>query len=229
MKIDALFTNGRFWTGDAGHPEATILAVHRGRILAVDDIDGLEAREVHDLGGARVIPGLHDAHHHLSFTGHRLAMVDLRGVTSVETVYARLAERAAQLPADAWVKATGYDQNLLGGQHPTAEAVDRAVGGRPAIVEHVSAHMLVANTRAFELAGFPDRRFPDIDGGRVFRDAAGRAEGLLQERAPWTRSGRSPPTSRSTTRWRRSSSPRTRPSPTASRASPSPASSPPAR
>ncbi|MEE2522804.1 amidohydrolase [Pseudarthrobacter sp. J75] len=184
MKIDALWTNGRFWTGDPSHPEAHTIAVHAGSIVAMDD-DAAQLNPVakHDLGGARVIPGLHDAHNHLAHQGHRLLMVDLRGVRSLDALYDALAERAANLPIDAWIKGTGYDQNQLGGEHPTAEALDRAVGGRPCIVEHVSSHMVVVNTIAFELAGYPDRRYPDVPGGRVFRDPDGRATGLLQERA----------------------------------------------
>ncbi|GAA0942252.1 amidohydrolase [Pseudonocardia zijingensis] len=186
MRVDALFENGRFWTGDPGHPEATSVAVHHGRIVAVDDTGGLRARRVHDLGGARVVPGLHDAHHHLALTGTRLASVDVRpgAVRSLTELYDALAARAAALPPDAWVRASGYDQNALGGVHPTAEALDRAVGGRPCVVEHVSGHMVVANTAAFARAGYPDRAgFPDVPGGRVFRGADGRPEGLLQETA----------------------------------------------
>lgn len=58
------------------------------------------------------------------------------------------------------------------------------MGGRPAVVEHVSHHMLVASTRAFELAGYPGRDgYPDVPGGRVEREKSGRAVGLLQENA----------------------------------------------
>jgi predicted amidohydrolase YtcJ len=186
MKVDAIFENGRIWTGDATHPEATTIAVHHGRIIALDDTEGLRANQVHDLGGARVAPGLHDAHHHLGLTGTRLANVNVRPsrVRSLPDLYAALAKRAVELPPDAWVKASGYDQNFLGGAHPTADAIDRAVDGRPCVVEHVSGHMVVANTAAFARAGYPDREgFPDIPGGRVFRGADGRPEGLLQETA----------------------------------------------
>ncbi|WGW11954.1 amidohydrolase [Saxibacter everestensis] len=184
MKIDSLW-HGRFWTGDPDHPEARTIGVHNGRIVAVDEIGGLEAKTEFDFGQTRVIPGLHDAHHHTMGTGEQLAMVDLRypKVKTLDELYDALAERAAQLPADAWVRGSGYDQNRLG-DHPTAEGLDRAVGGRPAIVEHVSHHMIVANTRAFELAGAPDRLgYPDVPGGRVLRDRDGRASGLLQENA----------------------------------------------
>ncbi|WP_348788812.1 amidohydrolase [Leifsonia sp. NPDC080035] len=185
MRVDAIY-RGRFWTGDPAHPEASAVAVHFGRILAVDDLAGLEAAVEVDFGGSRVVPGLHDAHHHLGLTGNRLASVDVRPgvVDSLATLYDVLRTAAAALPAGAWVKASGYDQNAFGGEHPTAEDLDRVTGGRPCLIEHVSGHMVVANTAAFAAAGYPDSRdYPDAPGGRVFRDAAGRPLGLLQENA----------------------------------------------
>ncbi|RBP62008.1 hypothetical protein DFO66_11739 [Brevibacterium sanguinis] len=184
MTIDSLW-HGRFWTGDPTHPEARTLAVHQGRILAVDEVDGLDAAAEYDLGDARVVPGLHDAHHHTMGTGEQLANVDLRypAVTSLDELYEALRRRAETLPPGAWVRGSGYDQNRLGA-HPTAEGLDAVTGGRPAIIEHVSHHMIVANTRAFELVGATGRLgYPDVAGGRVVRDSAGRAEGLLQEAA----------------------------------------------
>ncbi|WP_217132777.1 amidohydrolase [Leucobacter chinensis] len=185
MQYDILYTNGRFYTGDPSHPEATHIAVHQGRILALDEqITGTPKHTV-DLQGARTLPGFHDAHYHLSLTGARLAALDVRpsSTPTLESFYEKLGEFAQDLPSDAWVMASGYDQNVLGA-HPTAEGIDAVVGGRPAAIEHVSAHMLVANTRAFELAGYPGRAgVPEIEGGHVARDVNGLARGLLQESA----------------------------------------------
>lgn len=185
MIVDYLWTNGRFWTGDPARPSAESVDVLHGKIVAVDDTDGLTAKQTHDLGGRRVVPGFHDAHHHHAFTGMRLSMVNLRPgvVHTLDEVYARLEEAAATLPADAWVKASGYDQNHLGA-HPTAEVLDRILGGRPCLIEHVSGHMLVANSAALQRAGIAGLdSVPDMPGGRVVRDESGRATGLLQETA----------------------------------------------
>lgn len=157
-----------------------------GRIVGLDsDLDGVSARRTVNLQGAPVLPGFHDAHNHLSLTGARLASLNLRHgvIQSMDALYAAVAQKAAALPPDGWVRGSGYDQNLLGG-HPTAERLDAASGGRPVILEHVSGHMITVSTRAFELAGYPDRHgVPDFDGGFVARSADGRAEGLLQEKA----------------------------------------------
>ena len=186
MRIDTLFTNGRIRTFDQTRPTARALGVLNGRIVGFDDeLDGIAADRIIDLGGRDVLPGFHDAHHHLSLTGARLAAVNLRPgvVTSLDDLYSAVAAHARTLPSDAWVRGSGYDQNHLEG-HPTAEALDRVSGGRPVLLEHVSGHMVVANSAAFALAGYADRRdVPDVDGGGVPRDADGRANGLLQEQA----------------------------------------------
>lgn len=186
MLIDTIFTNGRIRTMDPERPTAHRIGVLHGRIVGLDsDIDGVTASRTIDLKGAPVLPGFHDAHNHLSLTGARLASLDLKhgAVPTSDALYAAVARRAAELPADAWVRGSGYDQNFLDG-HPTAERLDAAAGGRPVILEHVSGHMITVSTRAFELAGYPARNgVPDVDGGFVARTPDGRAEGLLQEKA----------------------------------------------
>jgi predicted amidohydrolase YtcJ len=187
MRLDVLFVNGRFTTLDPDRPAATRLGVFAGRIAGLDeDLDGLTADAVVDLGGAPVVPGFNDAHHHLSMRGQRLRELDLRDgqVRTLEELYAKVAERAAGLPQDAWVKGAGYDQNKLGGLHPSREALDRAAGGRPVWLQHVSGHMGVANTAAFARMGFERvEDVPDVAGGTVGRDADGRPDGLLAEQA----------------------------------------------
>ncbi|MEU6430594.1 amidohydrolase [Microbispora sp. NPDC046973] len=187
MRLDVLFVNGRFTTLDPDRPAATRLGVFAGRIAGLDeDLDGLTADAVVDLGGAPVVPGFNDAHHHLSMRGQRLRELDLRDgqVRTLGELYAKVAERAAGLPQDAWVKGAGYDQNKLGGAHPSREALDRAAGGRPVWLQHVSGHMGVANTAAFARMGFERvEDVPDVPGGTVGRDAGGRPDGLLAEQA----------------------------------------------
>lgn len=186
MRVDTIFTNGRIRTLDPRRPHAHRIGVLHGRIVGLDDdLHGVEADRVVDLKEQPVLPGFHDAHHHLSLTGFRLASLNLRpgAVKSLAELYEAVREYAEGMPEGAWVRGSGYDQNFLE-EHPTAEGLDRVAGGRPVILEHVSGHMMVANTRAFALAGYSDREgFPEIAGGGIPRDAAGRPQGLLQESA----------------------------------------------
>ncbi|MDA3644503.1 amidohydrolase [Saccharopolyspora indica] len=186
MRLDAIFHNGRFSTLDRERPAASRIGVLNGRIACLDEeLDGCDADVVVDLGGAPVVPGFNDAHHHLSLMGKGIRELDVSfaAASSLDALYEVVARRAASLPAGAWVVGSGYDQNKIGG-HPTAEALDRVAGGRPVWLMHTSHHMAVANTEAFARAGFTDlAALPEVTGGRVVRDAGGRAEGLLQETA----------------------------------------------
>lgn len=188
MRIDAVYRNARIRTMDEARPLATAFAVLHGRIVALDaEAEALaaSAARVVDLGGAPVVPGFNDAHHHLSMRGQRLRGVDLRdtAVASLDELAAAVAAAAERAEPGAWIYGSGYDQNKLGG-HPTAEALDRAAPANPVWLEHVSGHMGVGNTAAFERAGYAGREgVPDIDGGLVARDGDGRAEGLIAERA----------------------------------------------
>ncbi|NUR93105.1 MAG: amidohydrolase, partial [Nonomuraea sp.] len=179
MRLDALFVNGRFTTLDPDRPAATRLGVFAGRIAGLDEeLDGLSADVVVDLGGGHAVPGFNDAHQHLSGRGQRLRELDLRGL-SMEQLY----DAVASAPEGAWIRGGGYDQNKLGGLHPTREALDKVAGGRPVWLQHTSGHMGVANSAAFALMGFPSLDVPDVPGGSVGRDAAGVPDGLLAEQA----------------------------------------------
>ncbi|MDE8585971.1 amidohydrolase [Arthrobacter sp. NQ4] len=187
MLFDALFTNGVIHTQDAACPTAHSLGVHNGRIISLDnELPATSFREVHNLGAAAVVPGFNDAHLHLTYLGEAQLQVDLRpaAVTGMDQVLAAVGQACRDAPPGAWVIGAGYDQNYLGDTHPTAEMLDRVSQGHPVWLIHNSRHMGVANTEAFERAGFPGRRnVPVPDGGAVAKDANGNAAGLLQETA----------------------------------------------
>jgi predicted amidohydrolase YtcJ len=185
VRIDTLFTNGRFRTLDATRPTASRLGVVAGRVLGFDEeLDGVVPAAVIDLGGAPVVPGFNDAHQHLSMRGQRLSELDLRAsVTgSLDDLYAKVAARAASLPAGAWIRGSGYDQNKIGA-HPTRSALDAVAGDHPVWLAHTSAHMGVVNTAALTAMGFSPSSVPDVDGGTVVRDDQGLSTGLLTEQA----------------------------------------------
>lgn len=184
--LDALFTNGVFHTQDPERSTVHAVGVHQGRIVSLDDdLLATAFREVHDLGGAAVVPGFHDAHCHLTHIGQASMQIDLRPsvVSSMEELLAAVDAFAADAPEGSWVIGQGYDQNRLG-EHPTGEQLDEVSHGHPVYLIHNSRRMGVANTKAFEIAGFPERRdVPVPDGGAVPSSESGQAEGLLQETA----------------------------------------------
>lgn len=186
MHLDVLYVNGRFTTLDRDRPSASRLGVWGGRIAGVDEeLEGCTAERVIDLRGTPVVPGFHDAHHHLSMRGQQLRQLDLRqqAAPTLEVLYRRVADRAAELPEGSWVFGNGYDQNKVGA-HPTRTELDRVSGGRPVWLQHTSGHMGVVNSAALARLGYADPSdVPDVPGGRVERDAEGAPAGLLTEQA----------------------------------------------
>ncbi|MFE7244913.1 amidohydrolase [Streptomyces sp. NPDC057580] len=167
--------------------EADAFVVAGDRILAVGDWRDLRAKhlvaERVDLGDAVVVPGLHDAHIHPTAIGDESFQVDLSGCTTPEEVAAALLGRAGETTAGSWVLATRYDHGKsTGGRVLDRDDLDRICPARPVLVMHIASHWAVANTRALELAGLTDESVAPA-GGSYGRDATGRLNGVLYERA----------------------------------------------
>src|SRR6478752_1940171 len=76
---------------DERRPHATSLGVWQGRVVGLDgDLDGMEAAEVLDLGGATVTPGFIDAHCHTTWFGLGLGELDVSAARGLHQLYALL-------------------------------------------------------------------------------------------------------------------------------------------
>jgi predicted amidohydrolase YtcJ len=181
MDIDLLVRNAAVVTMDDAQPRAHSLAVHHGRVVALDP-DGLSARVEIDAGGAALVPGFGDAHNHMAWFGASLEEVDLSGLADLATLYDRVAERAATLAPDAFVVGAGYDDTAIGG-HPHRRALDRAAGDRPVVLRHRSGHVTTVNTPVLERIGVLDGTAAVPAGGVVVREAGGSPTGTLEEQA----------------------------------------------
>jgi len=189
MKLDLLLRNAEIITMDPDRPVAGSLGIWQGRIVGLDeDLDGLDAVQVLDLGGATVTPGFIDAHCHTTWFGLGLAELDVSGARGLDELYGLLGGAmtdAGAVTGDGagWLFATGFSQTQHGGSFPDIAELDRITGERPLFMRHNSGHMAVVNTAALRLAGAESPSFPDPDGGAIVRDAAGHPTGLIQETA----------------------------------------------
>ena len=185
FEVDLLVRNASILTMDDNRPRARTLAVHHGRVFALfddDRADGLRGRAELDAQGATLVPGFGDAHNHKAWFGLGLESVDLSGLTSLTAAYDRIAERAAILPAGAFVLGTGYDDTVLGG-HPDRYQLDRAAEGRPVWLGHRSGHVCLVNSAMLALIGVLDGSAVVPAGGVVVTDSRGEPTGLLEEQA----------------------------------------------
>lgn len=185
---DLIVVNARIHTADAARPQAQALAVRDGRIIFVGstlEAEALAGRNTErlDVGGRTVVPGLVDAHGHLTGLGELLSIVDLRGTRSYDEVVARIAEQARRLAPGTWVRGRGWDQNdWPTTAMPTHDALSRAVPDHPVILERVDGHATIANAAALARAGI-DRTTPDPEGGRILNGADGEPTGVLIDNA----------------------------------------------
>jgi len=187
---DCVLTNANVITMNPEHPRAQAVAVWCGRILFVGNTSeakqfvGEKTAEL-DLKGKTVIPGFNEAHNHLINYGLKLNQVDLKypDVKSIKDIQDRLHRKSREERAGSWILGGGYDNNnLIENRHPTCQELDAASPKNPAVIDHSSLHMCVANSRAMKLAGI-SRDTPDPDGGKIVRTDGGEPTGLLQETA----------------------------------------------
>lgn len=177
----------------ASRPNANAIAVIGGRIAGVSDIAELRAQfpgaEVIDFGDHVITPGLTDAHIHITEWALARNQVQLGTASSIDeclTIIGRA--NAASAP---WMLGRGWNPHAWGGTYPTAAQLDAVVALVPAAFQSHDMHALWVNSRALQIAGI-DANTPDPDGGRIVRDDAGHATGMLLETAAQLVIGRVP-------------------------------------
>ena len=171
-----------------GRGQRQSLLVRDGRIAAAGPAGQVRAAagpgaRVLRLDGAAIIPGLIDAHCHVSDVGYLAAAADCSqpSAPDIPAIQARLREVAGRTPPGAWVTGSGYvEYKLREDRHPTRRDLDAAVPDRPAVLYHTSLHACVLNSAALKEAGFADGQ-PDPPGGAFGRDDTGRLDGVLYE------------------------------------------------
>jgi predicted amidohydrolase YtcJ len=179
---ELLFCNGTVFDGERFQPAGTRVRVRDGRIDAVGTDLVAGSADVVDLAGGTLLPGFIDAHVHPVFAGDQLTRCDLTGVTSLPDYLALIAEYARVHPGDGWITGGGWSMEAFPGGVPTAADLDAIIPGRPVYLPNRDGHGAWVNTRAMELAGIDAATLDPAD-GRIERDAAGNAIGMLQEGA----------------------------------------------
>ncbi|WP_116091053.1 amidohydrolase [Sphingomonas crusticola] len=158
--------------------------------------DGRVAKLLHDgearperpdfrLDGQRrtLLPGLNDAHGHISGLGFQALSLDLTETTTLEDAQRKLQRYAAEHETPAWIRGGGWNQEKWKlGRFPTAADLDPFTKDRPALLERVDGHAILANSAAMAAAGITART-QDPPGGRIERDAKGSPTGLFVDAA----------------------------------------------
>lgn len=184
---DTLYVNGRIYTMNTANTVAEALAVRGDRIIAVSSTAEVQkkfkAKNVVDLQGKTVFPGLIDAHGHMMSLGISKLTVNLAGVSSEAEAAVRVKDRVDQSKPERWIRGRGWDQNRWQSKKfPTHEILDNVASSNPVVLSRVDGHAIWVNKRALEIAGIT-KETPDPDGGKIVRDAHGNPTGVFVDNA----------------------------------------------
>jgi predicted amidohydrolase YtcJ len=132
--------------------------------------------------GRTLLPGLFDAHGHVSDLGFQALSLDLTGTNSLSEAQAALTRYAAST-ASPWIRGGGWNQEKWKlGRFPTAADLDAMVADRPVLLSRVDGHAQLANSAAIKAAGITAAT-KDPPGGRIERDSRGNPTGLFVDAA----------------------------------------------
>lgn len=163
---------------------AQSLVVRDGRIVFVGDAataSAVPADEVVELEGRLVLPGIVDAHTHLVSMGESLGQVDLQDAADLAEIQRRLAAAAQESDA-ARIVGRSWLFSALEGAKPHRDMIDAVIADRPVYLHANDSHSAWVNSAALAELGIDDAT-PDPMGGRIERDSAGTATGMLWENA----------------------------------------------
>jgi len=180
--------NGQLFTQDPHFSQATAIALHAGRTLAVGGDAEVRAlatpgdRQI-DLGGRRVLPGLTDAHFHFYDWALARRGLELAGATSLADVRERVRRVVQTAVPNQWILGQGWNQDAWPVPRlPGRADLDDLAPDNPVILWRTDLHLAWVNSRALQAAGIAATT-PDPVSGIIGRDEAGQPSGILRELA----------------------------------------------
>ena len=188
LQASTLIYNVNGYTmNDGERVEFVGLEFDRGKVTLLhrsgDSVAASDAENRIDGQGATLLPGLIDAHGHVTSHGRALSAVDLVDSPSEADSAARVKAFAEANPEREWIRGRGWNQVLWPDkQFPDRESLDAVAGYRAVALERIDGHAMWASSKALELAGI-GRDTPDPEGGQIIRDENGRATGVLIDNA----------------------------------------------
>ena len=182
-----IIVNARVFTANPAQPWAQALAIRGDRIIAVGDttaIAALAGRSTRrlDAGGRTLIPGINDAHQHVSIAPPHDKLV-LPMDPTLDQIAAALGAAIKATPADRLI--TGdFGEAAWGNPAFTRAWMDGLAPNHAVWLTAFTGHGALLNSKALELVAI-DESIKNPDGGVFVRDARGRLNGRLEEYAQY--------------------------------------------
>lgn len=186
---DLILSNGTIYTVNDKQPVVQAVAVKGDKIVFAGssaDVARFQSSTTRriDLHGATVVPGLADAHYHLSGVGFREMTLNLEGTNSLDDFLAKVKARVDQAKPGEWVTGRGWIETFWKPQQfPTRLDLDKVSPANPVYLTRADGHAGVANSAALKVANITKDTAAPF-GGEILKDkATGEPTGMLIDRA----------------------------------------------
>lgn len=190
MKADYIFKNGEVITIDSQNRIAEAVAVKGNKIIGVGTTEEMEHYRSSntttiDLEGKTLMPGIVDAHIHLTIYGTNLLGVSCikPHIQSLEDLFIDLRKKVQETPKGQWVRAWGFKESTLKeNRYPTREELDEISKDHPIVIIRTCNHTSYVNSKALVIAKI-DENTPDPEGGIIEKNKDGSLTGRMIENA----------------------------------------------
>lgn len=182
---DFVLFNGKIFTSNSTQPYVEALAIRGDRIVALGaskemlELAGKETKRI-DVGGRTVIPGINDAHVHLSVEPEVYDLPIKGHDPSWQEIKDALSAAVAKAPKSTWIRGM-FGDSVLDDPQATRVALDQLAPDDPVMLTIWGANVVLLNSAALRRLGVPeDQRNPE--GGVYVRDPAdGKLTGMATE------------------------------------------------
>ncbi len=172
QRADFIGYNGKIYTIDSSFTIAEAFAVKDGKYIGIGTNSDIFENFytcgkviLKDFKGAPIYPGFQDSHCHLFGLGSMLSYVNLRGLTSYESIIDSLVSYRANNPDVKFIIGDGWDQNLWEiKEFPDNKRLNELFPDIPVVLTRIDYHASIVNDVAINKAVIPDAKIGKIRG-----------------------------------------------------------------
>ena len=151
--VDMIVYNAKVYTVNENFEVASSFAVKNGKFY---DIGGDEilakyhSKNILNLDGKVVLPGLIDAHCHFYGLGQKQQVIDLVGTNSFDEIIKKLTPNRN---GKSIIRGSGWDQNdWTNKEFPTKKKLDEFFPNTPVVLERIDGHAYLVNQVVLDMA-----------------------------------------------------------------------------
>ncbi len=181
---DLIITNAKIYTVNQNFDTAESMAISKGKIIGIgkttDILKNFKSKNIQNLQGKTVFPGLIDAHCHFTGFATDKWKCELWGTKSWDEIVTRISDYAKTAPKE-WLYGRSWDQNdWTVKEFPNKEKLDELFPNRPVYLKRIDGHAAVANQKALDIAGIT--KDSKVSGGEI-EVKNGKLTGILIDNA----------------------------------------------